>query len=97
MSETMVLKTPPTGRPLPPASGVARSRSAGCALKGGEPTLSGSKTGASDRRQRAVKSYVQPAKLLVELPLATCSHQLDLYGMQEARGSSPLSSTSFPR
>jgi hypothetical protein len=44
----------------------------------------GSKRGASDRRLRAVTSYIQPAKLLVELHQAVCSHPLDLYGMQEA-------------
>jgi hypothetical protein len=46
-------------------------------------TLAGSKRGASDGRYRAFKSYVQPAKLLVELLLAACSHWLDLYGMQD--------------
>ena len=52
--------------------------------------------GASDRRSRAAKGYVQPEKLLVEPRQATCNHWLDLHGMQEVRGSNSLSST-FPQ
>ena len=69
-------------------------RSSSRAPLGSDCGVQGSKRGASNRRLRAARSYVQPAKLLVEPCQATCNHWLDLHGMQEARGSSPLSSTS---
>jgi hypothetical protein len=60
--------------------------------------VQGSKRGASNRRLRAAKSYVQPAKLLVEPRQATCNHWLDLHGMQEAGclSSGPLGGTRTP-
>ena len=42
---------------------------------------SGSKRGASDRRFRAARSYVQLAKLLVEPRQAMYNHQLGLHGL----------------
>ena len=53
----------------------------------------GSKTGASERRYRAMASDIQRSKLLVEPHPATLRNSKDLYGMQEVRGSNPLSST----
>jgi hypothetical protein len=56
----------------------------------------GSKWGASERRYRAMASDVWRLKLLVEPHPATSRNSKDLYGMQEVRGSNPLSSTHFP-
>ena len=41
----------------------------------------GSKRGASKRRLRATRSYVQPEKLLVEPRQAMYNHQLGLHGL----------------
>ena len=52
--------------------------------------------GASGRRYGATSSDMQRLKLLVEPLPATSSHGSGLYGMQEVRGSNPLSSAIFP-
>jgi hypothetical protein len=53
----------------------------------------GRKRGASERRHQAKPSGVQLLKLLVESHTAISRDDKFLYGMQEVRGSNPLSST----
>ena len=53
----------------------------------------GAKRGASERRYQAMPGAVQRLKLLVEPHPATLRDDKVLYGMQEVRGSNPLSST----
>jgi hypothetical protein len=53
----------------------------------------GARRGASEWRLTAIPGDGQPTKLLVEQHLAALSHTLKLHGMQEVRGSTPLSST----
>ena len=49
--------------------------------------------GASGWRYQAITSGMERLKLLVEPLAAASSDWLDLHGMQEVRGSNPLSST----
>lgn len=56
----------------------------------------GARRGASGRRYRATSSDMQRLKLLVEPHPAILRDDEYLYGMQEVRGSNPLSSTIFP-
>ena len=53
----------------------------------------GARRGASEQRYRAMPGDVQRLRLLVEPRPATLRNDKDLYGMQEVRGSNPLSST----
>src|ERR1700689_1661063 len=53
----------------------------------------GAKRGASERRYQATPGDVQPLTLLAEPHPAILRDDKDLYGMQEVRGSNPLSST----
>ena len=55
----------------------------------------GAKRGASEQRYRAMPGDVQRLKLPVEPRPATLRYDKVLYGMQEVRGSNPLSSTAF--
>ena len=55
----------------------------------------GAKRGASERRYQAMPGEVQRLKLLAGPHPAMFSHKRNLYGMQEVRGSNPLSSTHF--
>jgi hypothetical protein len=56
-------------------------------------TAGGARRGASERRYQAATGDVQRLKLLVEPHPATSRNNKYLYGMQEVRGSNPLSST----
>src|ERR1035437_9652969 len=55
----------------------------------------GARRGASERRYRATAGDVQRLKRLVEPHPAALRNDKVLYGMQEVRGSNPLSSTHF--
>src|ERR1700730_13582554 len=55
----------------------------------------GAKRGAREGRYQATPGDVQRLKLLAEPHPATLRYGKDLYGMQEVRGSNPLSSTLF--
>jgi hypothetical protein len=52
----------------------------------------GSKWGANGPRERATPGNVRRLKLLVEPHAATLRNDKNSYGMQEVRGSNPLSS-----
>jgi hypothetical protein len=55
--------------------------------------LRGARSGARSQRFGTTVGDSRPTKLLVEPPLATPGHGLELHGMQEVWGSNPHSST----